>query len=62
MAYFDPNKETEIVVDASPVGLAAMLTQRNRHDDDPPRVLCYASKSLTSVEQRYSQTEPKPWL
>jgi hypothetical protein len=27
MAYFDPNKETVLIVDASPVGLAALLTQ-----------------------------------
>jgi hypothetical protein len=27
MAYFDPNKDTVLIVDASPVGLAALLTQ-----------------------------------
>lgn len=50
MAYFDPKKETDILVDASPVGLGAVLTQDGR-------VLCYASRGLTDVEQRYSQTE-----
>ena len=50
MAYFDPKKSTEILVDASPFGLGAMLTQHGR-------VVCYASRALTDVESRYSQTE-----
>ena len=50
MAYFDPNKDTNILVDASPVGLGAVLTQNGK-------ILCYASRDLTDVEQRYSQTE-----
>jgi hypothetical protein len=50
MAYFDPNKPTEVHVDASPVGLGAILTQNNR-------VISYASRALTDTEQRYSQTE-----
>lgn len=49
-AYFDPQKETTIYVDASPVRLAGILTQ-----DD--RVIMYASRSLTAVGSRYSQTE-----
>ena len=52
MAYFDPNKDTNILVDASPVGLGAVLTQNGK-------ILCYASRVLTEVEQRYSQTERK---
>ena len=50
MAYFDPNKDTNILVDASPVGLGAVLTPNWK-------ILCYASRALTDVEQRYSQTE-----
>ena len=55
-AYFDPDKPTEISVDASPVGLGTILAQTdpltgNKH------VVAYASRSLTPVEQRYSQTE-----
>ena len=50
IAYFDPNKGTNILVDASPVGLSAVLTQNGK-------ILCYASRALTDVEQRYSQTE-----
>ena len=50
MAYFNPNKDTNILVDASPVGLGAALTQNGK-------ILFYASRALTDVEQRYSHTE-----
>ena len=50
MAYFDPARDTKIIVDASPVGIGAILTQNNR-------VISYASRSLTPAEQRYSQTD-----
>ncbi|GFR87771.1 retrovirus-related Pol polyprotein from [Elysia marginata] len=50
MACFDPKKEAEILVDASPYGLGAILTQQGK-------VVCYASRALTDVETRYSQTE-----
>ncbi|CAC5394863.1 unnamed protein product [Mytilus coruscus] len=50
MSYFDPNKETMLIVDASPVGLAGLLTQYGK-------IIAYASRSLTDVETRYSQTE-----
>ncbi|CAB3993645.1 Hypothetical predicted protein [Paramuricea clavata] len=56
-ACFNPGKTTEISVDASPVGLGAILAQI-----DPTtkvkRIIAYASRSLTTTEQRYSQTEP----
>ena len=48
------SKNREILVDASPVGLAAILVQR---DDKPQNVISYANRALTPVEQRYSQTE-----
>ena len=50
MAYFDPELDTEIEVDASPVGLAVILTQAGK-------VITYGSRSLTDVETRYSQRE-----
>ena len=50
MSYFDPNEQTEVIVDASPVGLGAILTQKGK-------VICYASRALTPTEQRYSQTD-----
>ena len=43
-------KAIEIVVDASPVGLAALLIQEKR-------VVVYGSRALSDVETRYSQTE-----
>ncbi len=50
LEYFNPKKETEILVDASPTGLAAVLTQEGK-------VIAYASRSLSDTERRYSQTE-----
>ena len=57
MSYFDPKKATELIVDASPVGLGAILAQKDAHNSEPSRVVAYASRALTDVEQRYSQTE-----
>ena len=50
MSYFNPRKKTEIIVDAIPVGLSGLLTQKGT-------VLSYASRSLSDLESRYSQTE-----
>ena len=50
MSYFDPRKKTEIIVDASPAGLGGLLVQKGK-------VLSYASRALSDVESRYSQTE-----
>ena len=55
MAYFDPEKDTELIVDASPVGLGAILTQKTC--EAGRMIVAYASRSLSPVEQRYSQTE-----
>ena len=43
-----------MIADASPVGLGAVLVQEKNSVD---RAVCYASKSLSSVERRYSQME-----
>ena len=56
MSYFDPKKETYIVIDASPVGLSAILSKESKDSEDT-KVVAYASQSSTDVEQRYSQTE-----
>ncbi|KAK3740432.1 hypothetical protein QZH41_004600 [Actinostola sp. cb2023] len=55
MKYFDPLLKTELIVDASPVGLGAILAQVTR--DQGRNVVAYASRSLTDCESRYSQTE-----
>jgi hypothetical protein len=49
------NDRTEVFADASPVGLGAVLVQYNA--EETPRIICYASKSLSEVERRYAQLE-----
>ena len=56
MSYFDPSMQTEVSVDASPVGLGAILAQR-KYDISETHVVAYASRALTPVETRYSQIE-----
>ena len=46
-AYFDIDKDTELIVDASPVGLRAMLTQHDKHGRS--KVIAYASRALTDI-------------
>ena len=50
LAYFDPNKESVIQVDASSRGLGAALLQDGRP-------IAFASKSLTPTEQKYANIE-----
>ena len=54
LAYFDKNAPTQVIADASPVGLGAVLVQGPPGNMTP---VCYASRSLTECERRYSQTE-----
>ncbi|CAB3998539.1 Transposon Tf2-9 poly [Paramuricea clavata] len=56
MAYFDIHKETFVVVDASPVGVSAILSQKSSNVANS-KVIAYASRALSPVETRYSQTE-----
>jgi hypothetical protein len=46
----DSSKETTMIVDASPVGLGALLVQYGK-------VISYGSRALNDVKTRYSQTE-----
>ena len=55
MAYFKQGAPTRVVTDASGVGLGAILEQQQ--PDGLYRPVYYASKKLSSVEQRYSQFE-----
>ena len=51
MLYFNPRLKTEVmIVDASPVELGGLLVQDGK-------VISYASRALSDVEHRYSQTE-----
>lgn len=55
LGYFSKVDKTIVEVDASPVGLGAILSQKNR--DGVERVIMFISKTLTDIERRYSQTE-----
>jgi hypothetical protein len=54
LALFEKTARTTVVADASPVGLGAVLLQMQNGTQRP---ISYASRSLTNVERRYSQTE-----
>ena len=54
LAFFDKDAETQVIADAGPTGLGAVLIQVQHGER---RVVCYASRSLSDVERRYSQTE-----
>ena len=43
MAYFNPAKQTEVLVDASPVGVGAILAPEGK-------IIAYASRALTDIE------------
>lgn len=54
LGFFSNDDRTELFVDASPVGLGAVLAQFS--SANVPRIIACASKSLTSTEQKYPQT------
>ena len=54
LAFYDKDAKTRVIADASPVGLGAVLVQEQNGNWRP---VYYASRSLTAVERRYSQTE-----
>ena len=53
-AYFDPKNETELITDASPTGLSAILMQRSPSSEEK-RVVAYVSRTLTPVERCWSE-------
>ena len=56
MAYFDKDKETSIVLDASPVEISTISSQNTPGQNDHKIIPC-ASRALTDPEKTYSQTE-----
>ncbi|XP_028418120.1 uncharacterized protein K02A2.6-like [Dendronephthya gigantea] len=54
--YYDPSLPTEVVCDASPVGVSAILAQY-KSGETVPRVIAYNSRTLTPVERMYGQIE-----
>ena len=57
MSYFNKEWTTELQVDASPVGLGAVLTQYNPKNPIEKHFVSFASRMLTETEKRYSQCE-----
>ncbi|UYV84627.1 K02A2.6-like, partial [Cordylochernes scorpioides] len=55
LAYYNLNSPTELITDASPIGLGAVLIQTQQNGLKRP--IAYASRSLTDTEKRYSQIE-----
>ena len=53
MAFYDTDVPTEMVTDASPVGLTILVKEKQR----VKRAVAFASRSLSDVKRRYSQTE-----
>ena len=54
LIHYDPNKELLLAVDASPVGLGAVISHRVDSKEYP---IAYASRTLTAAEKNYSQIE-----
>lgn len=54
LGYYDPKDKTQVLADASPVGLGAVLVQI---DNRGPRIIAFGNRSLSEVEKRYCQTE-----
>ena len=57
MVLYIPRDTTQIITDASSVGLGAILSQQQEIGEQ--KLVVYVSWSLTNVELRYSQTEKK---
>ena len=50
MEYLDARKSSELIVDASPTSLGAILSQNDK-------IISYVSRALSDVESRYPQTD-----
>lgn len=55
LGYFAENQNTILYTDASPNALGAVLVQQD--GNQPPRIISFASKSLTPTERRYPQNQ-----
>ena len=54
LSYFDPERDTFLITDASPTGVHAQLLQR---DNGLLRPISFASRALTATERKYAQIE-----
>ena len=55
LAHYSPKLEAQLAVDASPVGLGALISHIT--EDGTERPIAYASRSLTKAERNYSVIE-----
>lgn len=55
LGYFSDQGKTILYTDASPYALGAVLVQES--DEKPPRIISFASKSLTMTEKKYPQNQ-----
>ena len=55
MDFYNPDAETDLIMDSSPIGLGAILSQKQA--DGNFRPFAYGSNALSPVQQQYSQTE-----
>lgn len=53
LGYFSEQGKTILFTDASPYALGAVLVQ----EDEPPRIISFASKALTATEKKYPQNQ-----
>ncbi|KAL1448543.1 hypothetical protein WDU94_003597, partial [Cyamophila willieti] len=56
LCHFDPELETELVIDASDEGVGAILQQKGPKDK-AGKVVAYASRNLKGAERKYFTTE-----
>ena len=59
MAFFKQGAETRVTTDASPVGIGAVLEQKQ--EDGQYRPVHYASRKLTPPEADILSLRGKPW-
>lgn len=55
LAHYDPNEQLMVACDASPHGIAAVLS--HRYENGTERPVAYASRTLTESEKRYAQID-----
>ena len=55
LVQYDPTLPLSLAADASAYGVGAVISQR--YADGGERPIAYASRTLTSTEQKYAQVE-----